>query len=185
MTKVASQLAMPNLPFSDLAKQKTYTLVVGRIEPEHSSKDLLCLFEPAKAPQTKAVAVHTPKEWAVVYVSPVQHAVEAVTEGELSDPNPDLIVMDGLLGRMIEDKVAQVGVGIQTPQIRNKDAHELAMCPQVVTSLPQFSGFEDGVHIGVVRVFTGKHLLHLILGFRPRLMIGLAHFSIGSSGSPQ
>ena len=136
MTKVASQLVMPNLPLSDLAKQEAHTLVVSRIEPEHTSKDLLCLFDPAKTRQTKAVAVHTPKEWAVVYVSPVQHAVEAVTEGELSDPNPDLIVTDGLLGRVIEDEVVQVGVGIQTPEILGKHGHEHAVCPQGVTDLP-------------------------------------------------
>jgi len=112
---------MPNLFLSHLAKQEAHTLVVSRIEPEHPSKNLVCLFEPAKAPQTEAVALHTPKEWAVVYMSPVQHAVEAFAEGELSDPNPDLIVTDGLLGRMIEDEVAQVGVGIQTPQIRGNE----------------------------------------------------------------
>ncbi len=53
--------------------------------------------------------MHTPKEGAVVDVSPVQHAVESYTEGELPDSNPDLIVTDGLLGRMSEDEVAQVG----------------------------------------------------------------------------
>jgi hypothetical protein len=79
-------------------------LVVSRIEPEHTIKDLLCLFEPAKAPQTEAVAMHTPKEWAVVYVSPVQHAVEAFAEGELPDPNPDLIVTDGLLRKRDEGR---------------------------------------------------------------------------------
>ena len=126
-----------NLPLSDLAKQEAHTLVVSGIEPEHPSKDLLCLFDPAKTRQTEAVAMHTPKEWPVVYVSPVQQAVEAFAEGEFPDSNPDLIVPDGLLGRVIEDEVAQVGMGIQTPQIRGKEAHELAMCPRVVTSLPQ------------------------------------------------
>ena len=89
---------MPNLPLSDLAQQEAHTLVISRIEPEHTSKDLLCLLEPAKAPQTEAVTMHTPKEWAIVYVSPLQHAVEAFAEGELPDPNPDLIVTGGLLG---------------------------------------------------------------------------------------
>ena len=111
---------MPNLPLSDLAKQEAHSLVVRRIEPEHTSKNLLCLFEPAKTPQTEAIAMHTPKEGAVVDVSPVKHAVEAFAKGELPDPNPNLIVTDGLLGRMIEGEVAQVGVSIQTPQIRGK-----------------------------------------------------------------
>ncbi len=33
-----------HLPFFDLAKQEAHTLVVSRIEPEHTSKDFLCLF---------------------------------------------------------------------------------------------------------------------------------------------
>ena len=60
--------------------------------------------------------MHTPKEWAVVDMSPVKHAVETPAEGELPDPNPDLIVTDSLLGRMIEDEITQMGVGIQAPK---------------------------------------------------------------------
>jgi hypothetical protein len=71
---------MPNLPLSDFAKQKAYPLVVSGIEPEHTSKDLLCLFKPAKMPQTEAIAMHTPKEGAVVYVPPVKHAVKSFAE---------------------------------------------------------------------------------------------------------
>ncbi|MEI9476569.1 MAG: hypothetical protein WCO26_08345, partial [Deltaproteobacteria bacterium] len=98
--------------------------------------------------QTEAVAMHTPKEWPIVYMSPAQHAVEVFAEGEFPDPNPHLIMTDGLLGRVIEDEVAQVGVGIQTPQIRGKQGHEHAVCPQGVTGLLQFNGIEDGVRIG-------------------------------------
>jgi len=118
---------MPNLPLSDFVKQEVHSLVVRRIEPEHTSKNLLCFFKLAKTPQTEAIAMHTPKEGAVVDVSPVKHAVEAYAERELPDPNPNLIVADSLLGRMIEDEVAQVGVSIQTPQIRGKKSHELAV----------------------------------------------------------
>jgi len=45
---------------------------------------------------------------------------------DLSDPNPDLIMAEGFLGRMMEDGVAQVVVSILTPQIHGKEAHELA-----------------------------------------------------------
>jgi hypothetical protein len=176
---------MPNLPLSDLAKQEARTLVVSRIKPKHASKALLCLFEPAKPRQAEAIAMHTSKEWAVVYVSPVQHAVEALTEGELPDPNPDLVVTDGLLGKVIEDEVSQVGVGIQTTQIRGKKSHELTMCPQVVTGIPQFSGIDDGVRIGASGFSPGSTCSISYLGLGPRLRIGFAHSSIGSSGSPQ
>ena len=115
--------------------------------------------------------MHTPKEWAVVYVSPVQHAVEDLTEGEFPDSNPDLIVTDGFLGRVIEDEVAQVGVGIQTPQIRGKEAHEHAVCPQGVTGLLQFNGIEDGVRVGVVRILAEEKL-----GTLPIFLDKMEHF---------
>ena len=37
-----------HLPFSDLAKQEANPLVVSRIEPKHTTEDLVCLFVPAQ-----------------------------------------------------------------------------------------------------------------------------------------
>jgi hypothetical protein len=57
----------------------------------------------------------------------MQHAVEALAKGKISDPDSNLIVTDGLLRRVIEDEVAQVGVSIQTTQICCKETHALKL----------------------------------------------------------
>ena len=106
--------------------------------------------------------MQAPEERAVVDVPPGKKPIEVFSEGELADPHANLVVTDGFLGIVIEGKIAEVRVGIETAEIRTKEVHERAVCFTVVAGLFQFNGFEYGIRIRVVRILAGDHLFHLI-----------------------
>ena len=85
MTKFAFRLVMPNPPFSDLSQQKTCTLVVSRIEPEHPGKYLFCFPDPTEPPQAEAVTMQTAEERSIIYVPPRKETLKISAERELAD----------------------------------------------------------------------------------------------------
>ena len=179
-------LFMPGLSLFHVVEVKARALVVGGIEPEHAGKYFFRIPHPAEAPQAKTVAVKTAEERTVVCAAPGKETVKVLAEGEFSDLHPYVVVTDRGIGIAGEGEVAQMTVGVETAEIGNKDVHEHAARLPEVTRLFHIDRFEDRVGIGVVRIFPRKHLLHLIFGPHDLvLMIGFAHGSIGSSGSPQ
>ena len=53
---------------------------------------------------------------------PGEKPLEVLSKGELSDPYPDFVVTDGFLRFVIEDKIAEVRVRIETTEIGNEQA---------------------------------------------------------------
>ena len=76
---------------------------------------------------------------------------------------------DGRVGVALEREVPQVAVGIKAAEIRGEKVHERTVSSFVVARPFEIDSVEDGVRVGIVGVFAGKHLLHLILGPRASL----------------
>jgi len=157
---------MPGLSLFHVVEVKTHALVVRGIEPEHASKYFFRVPEPAEAPQAEAVAVKAAEERSVVRAAPGKKAVEVLAEGEFSDLHSYVVVTDRRIWIAMESEVSQVSVGVETAEIDGKDVHEHAARFPAVARFFHIDGFEDRVRIGVVRIFPGKDLLHLVLGPR-------------------
>ncbi len=82
----------PGLSLFHVVEVKTCTLVVARIEPEHTGKYLFCFPDAAEPPQAEAVTVQTAEERSIVYASPRKETVKILAEGELADLDPDLVI---------------------------------------------------------------------------------------------
>ena len=80
----------PCCPCPDILGQESHSLVVRRVEPEHPVKDTLSLVKTSQAPQAQPVAAHASQKRAVVDVTPQEHAVETIAEGQFSDTKADL-----------------------------------------------------------------------------------------------
>ena len=176
---------MPGLSLFHVVEVRTCTLVVGRIEPEHTGKYLFCFPEPAEPPQAEAVTVQTAEERSIVYASPGKETVKVLAEGELADLDPDVVVTDCCVGIAREREVSQVGMAIETTEIGRQEIHQHAVRLSPVARLMEVNSFEDGVRVGIVRILAGKHLLHFVLGSRATFDDRFRPGSIGSSGSPQ
>ena len=100
---------------------------------------------------------------------PGKKPLEVLSKGELSDPHPDFVVTDGFLWFVIEDKIAEVRVRIETTQICNEKVHESAVCLTVVTGFFQLNRIEYGIRSRIVGVLAGDHLFHLIRRSRTAL----------------
>src|SRR5450759_2827415 len=114
----------PSPSGTHFADQETYALVVRRIEPEHPLEDALGLFEPTKAPATETEAVHAAQQWSVVDVPPRKQPVEMVTERQLANPKPDLVMTECNRWVMVELEVAEMRMGIEASQIRPTELHQ-------------------------------------------------------------
>src|ERR1017187_1985580 len=71
-----------------LVDQKPHTLIVRRVQPQHSVEDAARLFEPPKTPKIQTVPVHAPEERSIVDPAPRQH--EARKTG--SPPNRAVVL---------------------------------------------------------------------------------------------
>jgi integrase len=69
---------------------------------------------------------------------------------------------DGFLGLVIEGKIAEVRVGIEAAEIRDKEVHERAPRFAVVTGLFRFDRVQDGIRIRIIGVLARDHLFHFI-----------------------
>ena len=93
---------MPGLSLFHVRELGAHTLVVGRVEPEHTGKYFLCLPQATEAPHTEAIAVETSKEGAVVYEPPGKETAKVLAEGELPDFNSYVVVADRRVGIVIK-----------------------------------------------------------------------------------
>jgi len=50
-------LFMPRLTVGHVMDEEAHTLVVCRVEPEHTGKDVIGFFEPAEPPQAETIAI--------------------------------------------------------------------------------------------------------------------------------
>ena len=66
---------------SNIAYQETHTLVVGRVQPEHTFENAMGLLEPAEAPEAQPEPMHASKERPVVDPTPPKQPVEVFAEG--------------------------------------------------------------------------------------------------------
>ena len=156
------QLLIPSLSIAHVINDTAHALVVGRVEPEHAGKNLFRFFEPTEPPETETIAVQTPEERTVVDVPPGKKTLEVFSERELTDAHAHLVVTDGFLRFVIEGNLAEVRMGIETPEISDEEVHERAVCFTVVAGLFQLDRFEYGIRIRVIGVLAGDHLFHLI-----------------------
>ena len=54
------------------------------------------------------------QERAVIDMAPGQQTIEVRWEGHLADADADLVVAESILGPVLEDKAAEMRVGVQT-----------------------------------------------------------------------
>ena len=83
---------MPGFSLFHVVEIRTCTLVVRRIEPEHTGKYLFRFPDPTKPPEAETVTVQTAEERSIVYVPPRKETLTILSEGELADLDPDVIV---------------------------------------------------------------------------------------------
>ena len=80
--------------------------------------------------------------------------------------SPTLVVAQGVLGAMVEHKIAKVGVGVEAADIGLAKLHEYPNRAGVIVRILQFVGADYGIVIGVVH---REHLLHFeFLTWSPR-----------------
>jgi hypothetical protein len=88
--------------------------------------------------------VNTPEERTVVDVSPLKETREMMTEGKLPDADPHFVMADGLFGKTNKNGVAEMGMGIETPEIGRQDGCMILDNPEIEreiieTAKPRFT----------------------------------------------
>jgi len=97
----------------------------------------------------------------VVEPPPGQQPVGEAAQREFADPQSDLVVAHRVGGDMVEDQVAEVGVGVETAEVGLAKFHEDLACSLVITGAPQVVGADNGIAIRIVGVVHREQLLHL------------------------
>src|SRR4030042_155243 len=100
----------------DIIDQEAYALVIRRIQPEHPLEDKRRLGKLFQSPKRQPVALQAPQERTIVYVSPGERAVESGGERQLADAQADFGMADDLPRMAVENKIAEVRMGIETTQ---------------------------------------------------------------------
>src|SRR4051794_13347295 len=80
----SSSLVIDPVPVgADGRQNETYTLIGGRVQPQHPVERALGLFPALEPPEASPVAVQAPEEGAIVDPAPPEHAIEAIAQGQL------------------------------------------------------------------------------------------------------
>jgi hypothetical protein len=58
----------------------THSLVIGRIQPQHTLKNILGFLEPAQSPKAQPKSIQAAEEWPVVDPPPRKQTIEAFAE---------------------------------------------------------------------------------------------------------
>ena len=107
-------------------------------------------------------------------------------ERQLADAHAHLVVADRVLGPVVEDEVAEVGVGVQAAEVGLAELHQDLVRGRAVAGVLEIVGLGDRDRSRSRRgPIPGRTCSISNAGRGPRAMIGLAHSSIGSSSSPQ
>src|SRR3990170_1876542 len=89
--------------------------------------------------------VQAAKKRSVVDVAPWQQALEALAQRQFPDAQPHLVVADGVLWAMVEDEVAEMGVGVEAAQVGVTEVHQDLVRSQVVAGVLEIVGLGNGI----------------------------------------
>src|SRR4030042_4638518 len=117
-------LCPPRVSGPAIIDQEAYALVIRRIQPEHTLEDKRRFGKPFQPPKAQPVALQAPQKRTVVHVAPRERAVESGRERQLADAQADFVMPNGLLWMFIENKMAEVRMGIETTPVRFAKFHE-------------------------------------------------------------
>ena len=109
---------------ADFVEQKSGALIVRGIQPEHAGENAGGFIESAKTPETQTISVQATQKWPVIGITLGQQTVETGAEGYLADCQPDRVVADGVLRKVVELQIAEVRVGIEAAQVGFAHIHQ-------------------------------------------------------------
>ena len=137
-------------------------LVVSWIQTKEPLEDRERVLEALGAPQRDPITIEAAEEWPVVNQPPGKQTLEPIAKGLLANSYTDFVVSErGVEREGREHPIAEVGVGVQAPEILMQQRHQRGACFLVLAARALLDSLKDRVRLRVVGVGAGQYLLHL------------------------
>jgi hypothetical protein len=78
------------------------------------------------------------------------------------------LLMTNGFRRPVEHEIAEVGMGIQAPDVGRTEFHQHLVRSARIAGVSEFNRFGDRIRVGIVRIHTGQDLLISNAGRGPR-----------------
>ena len=83
---------------ANVIDQKSYALVIGRIQPEHALENMLSLHEPVQPPKAQSKSIHATEKRPVIDPAPGKQTHKVFAERQFAYPNTHFVMPNRQLG---------------------------------------------------------------------------------------